>query len=209
MSSRNRYTPRPRTKPVSTPGDQSDAPTPPVQRAPNQPDTINQGNVVDLADTAASIYADEFVESAPTRELAIDLVITAGQLIRRVAREALSGDRAATWRALSIIEQYPGLRVGKFAKAYACSQPVATRHVHNLVNSGLVERVIGDDARVTNLYLTDAGREHLQAHRELVANYLAPTFNFLSDGDQRAVRRTIAIIETALRDPDAPDSVMY
>ncbi|WP_075725585.1 MarR family winged helix-turn-helix transcriptional regulator [Corynebacterium aquilae] len=144
--------------------------------------------------------ADQHTDS---ENVSIELLIAAGQLIRRVTREAFAGDSAATWRALSVVDQYPGITIGTFATGYGCSQPVATRLVGKLVDEALVRRQPGEDARVTHLYLTDKGHEHLANNRKSAADYLSPGFKWLSDEDIAAVRRTVEIIDRSLNNHDS------
>lgn len=141
----------------------------------------------------------------PTPELiSAELIIAAGQLVRRITKEAFHGTSATAWRALSVVDQHGSISVGEFARNYGSSQPAATRLLTKLEGAGLVRReAVAGDARQVRISMTPAGAEHLRRERGLAAQYLAGRMGDLTDGDRDALLRTAELLRTALA--AAPD----
>ena len=82
------------------------------------------------------------------------------------------------WRVLVIASQVPGLRIGELAAHLGISIPSASRLVRRIETQGLVTaRRADDDRRATNVALTSAGREIVDAvvrlRRELIGRALS------------------------------------
>jgi DNA-binding MarR family transcriptional regulator len=68
------------------------------------------------------------------------------------------------WRVLVIASQTEGLRIGELAAHLGISIPSASRLVRRIEVQGLMTAVRAeDDRRATNIALTDAGREMVDA----------------------------------------------
>jgi DNA-binding MarR family transcriptional regulator len=68
------------------------------------------------------------------------------------------------WRVLVIASQTEGLRIGELAAHLGISIPSASRLVRRIETQGLVTAVrADDDRRATNIALTKAGREIVEA----------------------------------------------
>lgn len=108
----------------------------------------------------------------------------------------------AVSRALSLLDEYPALRVSEFAALDRSSQPAATELLKRLEADGLVTRTPDpSDGRAVLVALTPAGRARLAALRTSIADRLGPTFSALSDDDVAALDRTLRLLaEAATRD---------
>ncbi|MDI6715880.1 MAG: MarR family transcriptional regulator [Actinomycetota bacterium] len=87
------------------------------------------------------------------------------------------GISRAEHHALRILSANEGCDISTFAILVGVSQPTATITVDRLVESGYVIRIPSKkDRRVTQLYLTDKGRDIVnrskQAHRAIMAPYV-------------------------------------
>lgn len=111
----------------------------------------------------------------------------------------------AVSRALSLLDEYPALRVSEFAALDRSSQPAATELLKRLDADGLVTRTPDPtDGRAVLVALTDAGRGRLAVLRTSIADRLGTSFSALSDADAAALDRTLRVLaEAAIRDADA------
>lgn len=123
------------------------------------------------------------------------IVLAAHALARIAAHEAGNDAPSAQWRALSILNQRGGMRLGALASAARTTQPGMTRLIGSLEHAGLVERTADPaDSRATVVNATAAGIRALDEWRTELGATLAPRFNRLSDDDWRAVERTAVIL---------------
>lgn len=132
------------------------------------------------------------------------IVLAAHALARIAAQDAGNEAPSAQWRALSILSQQGGMRLGALASAARTTQPGMTRLVGTLEHAGLVERTADPaDSRVTVVNATAAGVRALDEWRAELGTTLSPRFDRLSADDWRAIERTAGIL--AERAHDTPD----
>ncbi|MEV7631068.1 MarR family transcriptional regulator [Microbacterium sp. NPDC089318] len=132
------------------------------------------------------------------------IVLAAHTLVRIAAQDAGNEAPSAQWRALSILNQQGGMRLGALASAARTTQPGMTRLVGVLEHAGLVERTADPaDSRVTVVNATASGIRALDQWRTELGATLAPRFSRLSADDWRAIERTAAILRE--RAQDTPD----
>lgn len=123
------------------------------------------------------------------------IVLAAHALARIAAHDAGNDAPSAQWRALSILDQHGGMRLGALASAARTTQPGMTRLIGTLDQAGLVERTADPhDSRATVVTATAAGIRALDDWRTELGATLAPRFDGLSDDDWRAIERTAAIL---------------
>ena len=136
---------------------------------------------------------------------AITAIVLAAHALARIAAQDAGNDApSAQWRALSILNQRGGMRLGALASAARTTQPGMTRLIGVLEHAGLVERTADPgDSRATVVHATDDGIRALDEWRTELGSTLAPRFEHLSDDDWRAIERTAAILGE--RAQDTPD----
>ncbi|GAA3925438.1 MarR family transcriptional regulator [Microbacterium soli] len=123
------------------------------------------------------------------------IVLSAHTLARIAARDAGNEAPSAQWRALSMLEQHGGMRLGELARATRTTQPGMTRLVGALEQSGLVTRSSDPaDTRVTLVEASPEGRAQLQAWRTQLRDTLAPRFADLDEEDWSALQRAALIL---------------
>jgi DNA-binding MarR family transcriptional regulator len=75
-----------------------------------------------------------------------------------------------TWRVLMVLGEDSPRSIGQISKSAVINLSTMMRIVERMMKAGLVERAAdSNDGRVTNVILTDAGREKLAAARALTA----------------------------------------
>ncbi len=75
-----------------------------------------------------------------------------------------------TWRVLMVLGEESPRSIGQISKSAVINLSTMMRIVERMMKAGLVERAADtNDARVTNVILTDQGREKLAAARTLTA----------------------------------------
>lgn len=136
---------------------------------------------------------------------AITAIVLAAHALARIAAQDAGNDApSAQWRALSILNQRGGMRVGALAAAARTTQPGMTRLIGVLEHAGLVERSADPaDSRATVVNATAAGIHALDEWRTELGATLAPRFSRLSDDDWHAIERVAAILGE--RTQDIPD----
>lgn len=123
------------------------------------------------------------------------IVLAAHTLTRVAAHDAGNEAPSAQWRALSILSQHGGMRLGALAAAARTTQPGMTRLIRTLEHAGLVERSADPaDSRATIVSATAEGITALGEWREQLGTTLAPRFSGLSTEDWRAIERTADIL---------------
>lgn len=121
-------------------------------------------------------------------EIAVDLTVAAARFSRFQRQNSPNDTTAATWRALSLLEQYGGLRVTDFARLDRLSQPAATAVLRRITADGLAESVAdSSDKRAKQFTLTARGREFLAELRTEAGERLIPLFEQLSDEEISAL----------------------
>jgi len=98
------------------------------------------------------------------------------------------------WRVLVIASQAEGLRIGELAAHLGISIPSASRLVRRIETQGLITALRAeDDRRATNIALTEAGREIVDAvvrrRRELIGLALPAEPKDLGSGAALLVRQ--------------------
>lgn len=123
------------------------------------------------------------------------IVLAAHALARVAAHDAGNEAPSAQWRALSILSQQGGMRLGALASASRTTQPGMTRLIGSLEKAGLVERTADPaDSRATVVNATAAGIRALHEWRAELGATLAPRFSGLSPADWDAMERAAAIL---------------
>lgn len=116
--------------------------------------------------------------------LAIDLVAAGAHFARAAYQTSGVEVSYVSLRVLAALEREPGLRVGELATREGIMQPSMSQAIKKLVDDGLVTRnPAPDDARATNLTITEAGRQAVSAYRAGVAEKIGPVFRELSAGE--------------------------
>ena len=133
---------------------------------------------------------------------AITAIVLAAHALARIAAQDAGNDApSAQWRALSILDQRGGMRLGALASAARTTQPGMTRLIGVLEHAGLVERTADPaDSRATVVNATAAGIRALDEWRTELGSTLALRFAHLSDDDWRAIERTAAILGERAQD---------
>lgn len=130
------------------------------------------------------------------------IVLSAHALARFAAQDAGNEAPSAQWRALSILEQQGGMRLGELARAARTTQPGMTRLVGTLEHAGLVSRSADPaDTRATLVQATAEGLRHLRDWRAEMRDTLAPRFTDLDEDDWSALRRAAGILAAHAQEP--------
>lgn len=116
--------------------------------------------------------------------LAVELVAAGSHFTRATFQASGSELSYVALRVLAVLEREPGLRVGELAYREGIAQPSMSQVIKRLVAEGLVDREPSpDDARASDLTVTDAGRAAIKAYRQASVRELVPVFRDLSPGD--------------------------
>ena len=128
-------------------------------------------------------------------QLAIDLVAAGTHFSRATFRAAGSELSYVSLRVLAALQREPGLRVGELAHREGIAQPSMSQAVKRLVDDGLVSRTPSlDDARASELTITDAGCDVVNAFRTASVREIVPVFHDLSPGDIETLIRAAEIL---------------
>ena len=134
------------------------------------------------------------------QEIAIDLTVVSARFSRFQRQNSPNDTTAATWRALSLLEQFGPLRVTEFARLDRLSQPAATAVLRRIIADGLAESTSDSaDKRAKRVRLTDKGREFLADLRTDAGDRLIPLFEQLADDEIEALRVASRAISRMLR----------
>lgn len=99
---------------------------------------------------------------------AVDLVLYAGKLMRRLRRDV---GISAVHRVLALLDDIGPAGISQLAAADGCSQPTMSAQISALVAEGLAAKVPHpSDARSSVVSLTDHGRERLAQSRAHIAD---------------------------------------
>lgn len=127
--------------------------------------------------------------------LAVDLVAAGSHFARAAYQVSEVGLSYVSLRALAAIEREPGLRVGELAVREGITQPSMSQTIKRLVDDGLLERTpSAEDARASDLTITEAGRDAVRRYRADSAEQIVPVFRDLSPGDIDALQRAAEIL---------------
>ena len=150
--------------------------------------------------------ADVTYPRSTLQEIAIDLTVVAARFSRFQRQNSPNDTTAATWRALSLLEQFGTLRVTEFAKLDRLSQPAATAVLRRIIADGLAESASDSaDKRAKHVQLTDKGRQFLADLRTDAGDRLIPLFEQLSDEEIAALEVTNRTISRMIRAEAAED----
>lgn len=134
------------------------------------------------------------------QEIAIDLTVVAARFSRFQRQNSPNDTTAATWRALSLLEQFGALRVTEFARLDRLSQPAATAVLRRITADGLAESTSDStDKRAKRMRLTDKGRDFLADLRTDAGDRLIPLFEQLTDEEIEALQVASRAISRMLR----------
>lgn len=140
-------------------------------------------------------------------ELATRLHAAAIHVLRRVRRvDPESGVTAARLSALSVVVHVGPLPVGELADREQVSPPTMSRMLTAMEEEDLVQRRPSrEDGRVVLVESTSRGRRVLDRARERRVEELAGALTVLSQAEEAAVARAVAILERHTG-PDRPAS---
>ena len=135
------------------------------------------------------------------QEIAIDLTVVAARFSRFQRQNSPNDTTAATWRALSLLEQFGALRVTEFARLDRLTQPAATAVLRRIIADGLAEsKSDSTDKRAKRVRLTRKGRDFLSELRIDAGDRLIPLFEQLSDEEIEALQVTNRAISRMIRE---------
>lgn len=128
-------------------------------------------------------------------QLGEDLISVSARVVRWVPAEQAGLSVAAT-RILGRLRDAGQLKISDLAAAERSSQPTITNHIKRLEEAGLVERHSDpDDARVSLISATSAGRARLSAIRHEIGSFLEPRLADLSSDDQETLREAVVVVK--------------
>jgi DNA-binding MarR family transcriptional regulator len=126
--------------------------------------------------------------------------------VNQAWRESLRphGLTVSRWQVLSILSAYDGMRVTEIARMAAQEQPVASRVIGQMERDGLVtRRRSGDDARATEVWLTEAGRAVFGALLPEAGAFVDRLLGRLSDAETSALTGSLTRLLATLDQPDS------
>lgn len=128
-------------------------------------------------------------------QLGEDLISVSARVVRWVPAEQAGLSVAAT-RILGRLRDAGRLKISDLAAAERSSQPTITNHIKRLEEAGLVERHSDpDDARVSLISATSAGRARLSAIRFEIGSFLEPRLAELSTDDRDTLREAVTVVK--------------
>ena len=132
---------------------------------------------------------------AELAHLAVTLVVVGSHFNRATYQVSGVGVSYVSLRVLAAIEREPGLRVGELAKREGITQPSMSQAVKRLVDAGLVKRITNaQDARASDLTVTEAGRDTVQRYRTTASEKIVPVFRSLSTDDIETLEKAVEIL---------------
>lgn len=127
--------------------------------------------------------------------LAVDLVAAGSHFARAAYQVSEVGLSYVSLRALAAIEREPGLRVGELAVREGITQPSMSQTIKRLVDDGLLERTpSAEDARASDLTITEAGRDAVRRYRADSAEQIVPVFRDLSPGEVETLQAAAELL---------------
>lgn len=132
---------------------------------------------------------------AELAHLAVTLVAVGSHFNRATYHVSGVGVSYVSLRVLAAVEREPGLRVGELAKREGITQPSMSQAVKRLVDAGLVNRITNaQDARASDLTVTEAGRDTVQQYRAAASEKIVPVFRSLSEDDIETLEKAVEIL---------------
>lgn len=110
---------------------------------------------------------------------------------------ALASLRNQTYHILRILETRGSLPVSAIGKQLLIAKQNMTTLIDRLVNDGLVDRKNDDaDRRITNIIITEKGREFLKEKRLGLKKIVGENLSKLSDEDIESLHSVFGVIRT-------------
>lgn len=136
------------------------------------------------------------MDNDPKTQLANDLVWASSRFARTAYQATPVQLSYVSLRAMAAINREPGLRVGELARLEGITQPSMSQAIKKLVDDNLITRHPSpEDARATDLMITDKGRDILQKYRADSAAQIVPVLDTLDDDDIAALKRASELLQ--------------
>lgn len=136
------------------------------------------------------------MDNDPRKQLANDLVWASSRFARTAYQATPVQLSYVSLRAMAAINREPGLRVGELARLEGITQPSMSQAIKKLVDDNLITRHPSpEDARATDLMITDKGRDILQKYRADSAAQIVPVLDTLDDDDIAALKRASQLLQ--------------
>ena len=129
-------------------------------------------------------------------QLANDLVWASSRFARTAYQATPVQLSYVSLRAMAAINREPGLRVGELARREGITQPSMSQAIKKLVDENYITRHPSpEDARATDLMITDKGRDILQQYRTDSAAQIVPVLDALHDADIAVLNRAAELLQ--------------
>lgn len=136
------------------------------------------------------------MDNDPKTQLANDLVWASSRFARTAYQATPVQLSYVSLRAMAAINREPGLRVGELARLEGITQPSMSQAIKKLVDDNLITRHPSpEDARATDLMITDKGRDILQKYRADSAAQIVPALDSLPDEDVAVLKRGSELLQ--------------
>lgn len=136
------------------------------------------------------------MDNDPKTQLANELVWASSRFARTAYQATPVQLSYVSLRAMAAINREPGLRVGELARLEGITQPSMSQAIKKLVDDNLITRHPSpEDARATDLMITDKGRDILQKYRADSAAQIVPVLDTLDDDDIAALKRASELLQ--------------
>lgn len=136
------------------------------------------------------------MDNDPKTQLANDLVWASSRFARTAYQATPVQLSYVSLRAMAAINREPGLRVGELARLEGITQPSMSQAIKKLVDDNLITRHPSpEDARATDLMITDKGRDILQKYRADSAAQIVPALDSLPDEDVAVLKRASELLQ--------------
>lgn len=136
------------------------------------------------------------MDNDPKTQLANDLVWASSRFARTAYQATPVQLSYVSLRAMAAINREPGLRVGELARLEGITQPSMSQAIKKLVDDNLITRHPSpEDARATDLMITDKGRDILQKYRADSAAQIVPVLDTLDDDDIAVLKRASELLQ--------------
>ena len=141
------------------------------------------------------------MDNDPKTQLANDLVWASSRFARTAYQATPVQLSYVSLRAMAAINREPGLRVGELARLEGITQPSMSQAIKKLVDDNLITRHPSpEDARATDLMITDKGRDILQKYRADSAAQIVPVLDTLDDDDIAVLKRASELLQRITRE---------
>lgn len=136
------------------------------------------------------------MDNNPRTQLANDLVWASSRFARTAYQATPVQLSYVSLRAMAAINREPGLRVGELARREGITQPSMSQAIKKLVDENYITRHPSpEDARATDLMITDKGRDVLQQYRTDSAAQIVPVLDALDDADIAILNRAAELLQ--------------